>query len=449
MKMKIALINIINKNKNFAVNKDLNGGFGTADDYDNSLASRVIKFLKSKSIRIPLVSMAYLQALLKEQGHTVNFYEGTRPKKGDKIDLILIYGSIVDYKCENYAAKLLKISFPDAKVGFCGSFPSRFPSIFSDGDFVLGGEAAAFFANDFKDLSQLNGLVKVTSLTDLDSLPCPDFTGFPIEKYGYFPAIVQKPFVTLQASLGCPYSCSYYCTYGEYQGPKIRQRSPKKVVDDILHVQKEYGIKGIQFRDPTFGLNKAFIPSLCQEIKDRNVNIKWGMETRLDLLNEDNIKMMFDVGLRNINVGIETTDEEIAKMNKRKLISESHQEKIITLCEKLGIKISAFYILGYDKDNEKSVKATINYARKLNTMTARFSVSTPYPGTGYYMQLEKEGRLLTKDWEKYSQFNLVYSHPNFSPEQIKSLLGRAIREYYFRPSYFWKVLKWKIREFWL
>ncbi len=448
-KFNIALVNVINKTKDYAMNKDLNGGFGTADDYGNSLTSKIIQFLKKKSIKLPIICFAFLQSLLKEKGFNVKYFEGSLPKSYENYDIILIYGTVVDYKNENWVCRVLKDRFPRAKVGFFGPFPSRNPEVFNSGDFVLLGEAEAFFMNDFKKIEQLIGGVQVSVLADMDKLPTPDFEGFPIKDYSYYPAISEKPFISLQASKGCPYSCRFYCTYGEYQGPKIRQRSAKKVVDDIINLQNKYGVKGVQFRDPTFGLIKPFIEDFCNELENRNVKIKWGMETRLDLLNEINLKRMFDVGLRNLNVGIETNNEEIAKLNKRGLVENSHQERIIEYCNKIGVKVSAFYILGYEGDTEETVRNTIKYAIHLNTPLARFSISTPYPGTGFYEQLKKDNRILTNDYEKYTQFNLVYKHNNLSEEKLKHLLEEALRRYYFRPGYLLNFLKWKIKEFWL
>src|SRR3989344_33631 len=263
--MKIALILPINKNKDTAMNKDLNGGFGTCDEYGDSVSSRIIKFIKQRSVRLPVISFAFLQAIFKQQGHEVDY---------------------------------------------------------------------------FKELSQLKGRVPSSSETNMDLLPSPDFDNFPIKKYSYSPAITKKPFLVLQASKGCPYSCKYYCVYGDYQGPRIRQRSAKKVVDDIVHLQHKYKIKAIQFRDPVFGLNRTWVKEFCEELKNRNVKIEWGMETRLDLLNEENIKMMHEVGLRNVNVGIETSDPEIADKNKRKLVASNHQESIIDYCKRIGVGIS-------------------------------------------------------------------------------------------------------------
>jgi anaerobic magnesium-protoporphyrin IX monomethyl ester cyclase len=445
--MKVAIIQVTNPNNRSAVNKDLNGGFGTRDHYGDSFFSRLLMLVKKKAVRLPVIGLAHLQAILKEKGSTVKYFEEDLPGGNENFDLVLVYGSIVDYTFENQQAILLKQRFPAARVGFIGPFPSQCPELFTTGDFVLIGEPEAFFMNEFTALQQLNGNVKVSSLTNMEALPAPDFDGFPISKYTYRPLINKRPFLVLQASKGCPYSCRFYCVYGEAQGPKIRQRSARKVVDDIEVLQEKYGIKGIQFRDPLFGVNKQFLAEFVEEMKERNVKLTWGMETRLDLLNEENLLAMYSVGLRNINVGIETFDESVAKANRRLLVEESHQDKIVRFCKKKGINVSAFYVLAMEGDTEETMENTLRHAIGLNTLTARFSISTPYPGTGYFQQLRNDKRLLTEEYESYDQFTLVYKQENLSPHQVNHFMDRAYRKYYFRPSYIFMFLKWRIRSF--
>ena len=443
----IALVHILNEQKKYGLNKDLNGGLGTADDLGDSFALRVLKRIRRKWVRIPIVEIAFLQAVLQEQGHRVAYFEGSLPDS--EFDLVLLYGSLVDYRHENRVCRELKEKLPAAKVGFFGPFPSRFPHLFDSGDFVLAGEPEAFFANQFDRVEQLQGTVAVTSFPDVDALPTPSFEGFPIAKYRYLPAVTKAPFATLQASRGCPYSCRFYCTYGEYQGPKIRQRSARRVVDDIVYLKEKFSIKAIQFRDPIFGLKKSFVRELCDELSRRKVRIHWGMETRLDLLDEENLTGMFDVGLRHINVGIETTDAAVAKASKRPLVEQGHQYRIVKFCEKIGIKVTAFYILALERDTEETIRNTVRYATRLNTHLARFSVSTPYPGTGFYDRLDGQGRISTYDFEQYTQFHLVFEHENLSPTRVRRLLEEAYVRYYCRPSYWAMFLKWRIRGLWL
>lgn len=446
MNLDIALIQVVNHSGKSAMNKDLNGGFGTRDHYGDSITSRLLMKIKKKGVKLPVISLAYLQAILKIKGNNIKYYEGSLPHKDEEPDLILIYGSIVDYRNENAKALQLKSFFSKARIGFIGPFPSHYPQLFNSVDFVIQGEPEAFFMNEFKELEQLSGIVRVQSIIDMDVLPSPDYDGFPISQYSYRPLINQTPFVALQSSKGCPYSCRFYCVYGEFQGAKIRQRSAKKVVDDIEILQKKYNIRGIQFRDPLFGLKKNFITEFVDELALRDIKIIWGMETRLDLLNEDNLTKMFSVGLRNINVGIETSDAVIAKKNKRLLVEENYQTKIVKFCKGKGINVSAFYILALEGDTQETMEKTLDYAIHLNTLTARFSISTPYPGTGYYTQLEKENRLLTKNFEQYDQFSLVYNQGNLTPEQVDLFLDRAYRKYYFRFSYLMMFIKWQIKR---
>lgn len=443
-KLKIALVSVTNKEKKTAMNKDLNGGFGTSDDYGYSLPLKLLKLIKRNTVKLPVITFAYLQAIFQEQYHYVEYFEKKLPKQN--FDLILIHGTIVDYQNEIYTYNVLKKRFPDAKIGFFGPFPATIPSLFEKADFIIKGEPEYFFLKEFNDINQLNGIIKVSSQVNMEELPSPNFDNFPIKSYNYFPAISKKPFLVLQSSRGCPYSCRYYCAYGQFQGCNLRQRSAKKVVEDMIFLKNNYNVRGIQFRDPTFGISKSFVKEFYEELKKKNLKIEWGIETRLDLLTKEIITKLYEVGLRNINIGIETPDNYIAKVNKRTLTKFKHQEEIVEFCKNLGVNVSSFYILGLEKETERTINSTINYAIKLNTLLARFAVSTPYPGTEFYKKLEKENKLLTKDFEKYNQFTLIYEHENLKPEEIEKLLEKAYKKYYFRASYINNFIKSKIKS---
>lgn len=441
--MKIALINVPDKIK-FSMNKDLVGGLGQVWEMGNSVFSKILSYIRKNSVNLPILSLAHIQAILKNKKIYVKYFESV-PE--EKFDIFFVYGSMINYENENHFVKKIKEKYPDSKVGFIGPFPTKYPHYFKT-DFVIIGEPESFFLYGFyKDKKKYRGLIKVKKLVDMNDLPAPDFDGFPIEKYGYFPALNKKPILTLQATRGCPFSCSYYCAYGSYQGSKYRKRTSQKLFDDIKTLIKKYKIKSLQFRDPTFGLDKEQVQKLCGLLIKNKIKIEWGIETRIDLLDKKFIKIMFDAGLRNINVGIETINSEIAETNKRKLAKFKHQEEIVDFCKKTGVKISAFYIFGYEGDTEKSIKELIKYAIKLNTNGARFAVITPFPGTAFFEKLKKENKLKTFDFKKYNSFRLVFKHDNLSAKQLSDLREMAFRRYYLRLGYMLEFLKWRIREF--
>ena len=207
---------------------------------------------------------------------------------------------------------------------------------------------------------------------------------------------------------------------------------------------KKNGFKSFQFRDPVFGLKKGFVDEFCTEIIKQNLKIEWGIETRLDLLNQRNLRIMADAGLKSINVGIETPNDFVALGNKRKTIATDQQKEIIEIASKLGIRINAFYIIALEEDDEKSCLETIKYSLSLNTYMARYSVCTPFPGTQYFEFLKSQNRILTEDLSSYNQQDLVYKHKKLSPIKVKKLVQKAYIDYYFRPKIIFKVIKQRL-----
>lgn len=436
--MKITLLNINAKNR-YCSNKDIAGGFGTSTKIGNSIFAKILETRKKKGVSLPLLDFGYMAAILKKNGHEVIYEEDTIPSGSD---IVFIHSSAVDYKNEvDYIKRIKKSS--KAKVGVVGPFASVAPEVYNDADFIIIGEPEEI-VNKISKSYIPKGAMKSNPIQNLDELPFPDWDGFPIKTYSYKPAIRQTPFITMQSTRGCPFSCSYYCPYTLVQGRMARKRSPKNVVEEIEYLQKRYGIKGIQFRDPVFTIDRKRAVDIANEIIRRKIKIRWLCETRLDLLDKDLILILYKAGLRVINVGVESARGDILKKSNRLPIAIKHQEETIRFCEKTGIKIIAFYILGFKDDTKKSILETIDYAKKLNTYLAQFTISTPYPGTKFYDEMKS--RITVKDYSLYDANHLVFRHDNLTEGEIYRLKEKAFVSYYFRLKWIFSYLKWSIKE---
>ena len=82
----------------------------------------------------------------------------------------------------------------------------------------------------------MDGVIKVNKLMDMDDLPTPDYSVYPIKSYKYKPILNKSPFLTIQSSRGCPYSCGHYCTYPTSQGNKVRYRDISLIIEDINYM---------------------------------------------------------------------------------------------------------------------------------------------------------------------------------------------------------------------
>ena len=93
------------------------------------------------------------------------------------------------------------------------------------------------------------------------------------------------------------------------------------------------------------------------------------------------------------------------------------------------------YIIGFPEETEEKYLKTIEYANKVNSIYAQFSVFTPYPGTPVYE--EYKDKLLTNKFENFNQWQLVFKHKNFDEISIRKLLDlyNSKKEYHVYDSW--------------
>lgn len=430
--MKITLLQV-NGKKDKYLNKDVMGGYGENFCAGDSFLAGIIGKLKERGVNFPSTSFGYAAAILQKKGHEVNFSLNQIPLDSE---LVIIQSSIVDYKTEiEFARKIKKMT--GAKIGFIGPFASAMPDIFSkDADFIIIGEPEDIFLR-ISDTWLPKGIIKSEPIQNLDSLPFPKWDKFPYHNYTYQPIIKKGPVLPIVSSRGCTYFCNY-CPYKAFYGA-FRERSAKNVIAEIKYLTGYYNIKGIIFRDPIFTANKQRAKEIAQGIIDNGIHIKWVCETHLNSLDKEMLQLLKKAGLVGINVGIESADPYVLKMASRVNAEIKHQENIIKFCDEIGIKVSAFYMIGMQEDTEESIKRTITYAKRLNTHIAQFFIFTPFPGTKKYDELKNQ--IIAADWEEFTAFNPVFKHKNLSSKQLLKLKNYAFVSYYFRPRYLLKYLK--------
>jgi hypothetical protein len=81
---------------------------------------------------------------------------------------------------------------------------------------------------------------------------------------------------------------------------------------------------------------------------------------------------------------------------------------------------------------------------------AYFFILAPAPGTRYFEQFQKEGRLFSKDWSKYSGDQVVFKPHGMSAEQLEKGFWESYAKFYSFKSIFKRILfplKFDVRYF--
>jgi radical SAM superfamily enzyme YgiQ (UPF0313 family) len=418
--MEIALIETVKPGDN----KDYNAGFGTTFDIKGSVLSYILRKLRGRLECFPTISYAYISAVFKKYGHSVKYYKNTLP---DKFDVAILNGTIIRNKEDKDILRAIKTK---GKTLVYGSFPSVCPEVYSNADTLIKGNFYSVFENIAKSSFVPEGIIENTASDDYDKLPFPDWSIFNYNKFSYAPILPGKPFFFMIRTSGCPYKCSY-CPHT--LTPLSEKRSISGLVSEMEYLKKKYYASRVHFKDACFDMSNDEIKEFKSLLDSRGIDIKWGIETRVDLLSKEKIDLYYSAGLRAIKIGVENPSKERLLNHKRIPPALEHTKKMIDYARKKGIRTNACYIIGFKDETKSDVKKTFTLAKYINSSYANFFILTPLPDTSYFKN--SSIKIIDHRMEKRDNFNLVFKHENFTPKELKKLQRKALTGYYFRFKY--------------
>ncbi len=329
-------------------------------------------------------------------------------------------------------------------------------------DFVLYGEYEFSLLEliqrlqENRDLSKVKGLIyrmdkEVIKNSkqppfDINLLPWPEREHLPMDKYWDLPGDIPFPSVQMLASRGCPFGCNF-CLWPQvmYQGNHYRTRDIKDVIDEMEYLVKEKGFKSVYFDDDTFNIGKERMLRFCRTIKERDLqNIPWAIMARPDLMNEEILTEMKSAGLWAVKYGVETVSDRLLE-NYQKNMNFQKANQVIKMTKNLGIKVHFTFAFGIYGETKDTIQKTIDYALNSEPDSVQFTILTPFPGTRLFEELDRQGKILTRDWSRYDgHYHCVFKPDNLTPEDLGRAKSRAYHlwgEYLRRKRGFWGDVK--------
>jgi radical SAM superfamily enzyme YgiQ (UPF0313 family) len=227
----------------------------------------------------------------------------------------------------------------------------------------------------------------------------------------------RRSFLTtasLNATRGCHNRCGF--CYLATDGLKMpyRMRDPAQIAREILDSREPYAV----FTDNNLGSNRPYLRRLCREL--RPIERIWSAAVTIDVTDEpDLVREMALAGCTGVFIGFESlTDDNLSDARKKTPRASDYARRVAILHDN-GIQVNGSFVLGFDHDRRDVFAATAEWIEDTRLECATFHILTPYPGTPLFRQLEREDRILHRNWSLYDTSHVVFRPKHLTPEELE------------------------------
>ena len=231
---------------------------------------------------------------------------------------------------------------------------------------------------------------------------------------------------SIVVSRGCPQHCSFCYKDAFFAGG--RSFYTQRVDAALAEIERLPG-RHLYFLDDHLLGDPRFARELFDGMRGMN-RLFQGAATVDSILRGDLIERAARAGLRSLFVGFETlTPENLRRSGKRQNLGRDYAAVAARL-HGLGIMINGSFVFGMDEDDERVFDRTVEWAIRHGVTTATFHIQTPYPGTALYAELERQGRITTRNWNLYDTRHVVYRPARLTSRALEDGYWRAYRDFY-------------------
>jgi len=244
-------------------------------------------------------------------------------------------------------------------------------------------------------------------IADIDTIPSPYLTG--ILKPEDF--LNQNGEISILTSRGCVYRCTY-CSFSAMSKYTIRYHSIDRVISE-MKVIDQLRKKGKEFKvgimDDTFTFNRKRARELCERIIKEGIGLDFWAETRGDCLDKELLRLLFDAGITELDLGLESSVSKILYAIKK--VRRSYTKKkgfipekryiqgikdSVKAAKEIGIKVGVNTIFGFPGETFKDGLRTLNFVNRLKADRYNYNFLRVYPGTELFKSiLNNKSRFLS------------------------------------------------------
>jgi len=171
--------------------------------------------------------------------------------------------------------------------------------------------------------------------------------------------IFDSGVIPMQASMGCPYKCSF-CNF-----TKDRRLTYIRPVEDLLREMKEVSSRGVRyvwFVDDNFRLGKDDLNDVCHRFVEEGIGVNWMTFIRASTLKDADVELLRAGGCVEVQLGLESADPRVLRNMNKKATPRLYSEVLEKLLRG-GIDCSCYFIFGFPGETEETAERTRQFIK--------------------------------------------------------------------------------------
>lgn len=264
---------------------------------------------------------------------------------------------------------------------------------------------------------------------------------FDLAKLKPYPAHIIDPAIydytwSVLVSRGCPHKCEF-CLVKEFFD-KYTTRPVENIVAEIKELKK-LGIEWVELHADNLTVNRKYALELFNALAPLNMNF-YG-ETTIKLADDDELlEAASNAGVKYFLFGLETISKSALQGQGKEFVEPDKLRQQIAKIKSYGIKCVSDFLFGFDEHDYSIFEETLKFVKELDLDEVYPHLVIPFPGSETFRRLEKEGRILTKDWSKYDGSHAVYQPALMDPEDLEHGVWKFWKDYESSKGSIWTKL---------
>lgn len=277
-------------------------------------------------------------------------------------------------------------------------------------DAVVVGEADELWPRVVEDFAagRPEPVYHPERLPHLDALPVPRYDLLDRAKLGYW--------LPVQAARGCPFTCDY-CSVTSFFGHRYRKRPVEQVVRDV-RAAKALGVRRIALIDDNIGVDWDYCAELWEALVPEKIT--WMSQCSLHIAKQPALlRLARRSGCVLLSIGIESMVPASLARHGKHFNDPAQYGAWVETIRAHGIEVSTEMIVGLEGDDAGVFERTYQFIMQNRIPLPRIHILTPIPGTPLYARLQREGRMLSRDFARYTGGRAVFRPTSIEPETLE------------------------------